>query len=156
MFTLLSLGTSIAWGFSVVALFLPQIFPASLKMSNGLVPIYFEATVVIITLVILGQMLELLAHAKTNGAIKELLNLVPPTALVIRSGNEMVVPLAEVRVGDRVRVKPGEKGPGSVVTGGTINLNGSFIMIARKIGGDTLLARIIDMVNEASRSKAPI
>ena len=184
MFTLIALGTSIAWVFSLAALFLPQIFPPSLKGHGGLVPVYFEATVIIITLVILGQMLELLAHAKTNGAIKELLNLVPPTALVIRDGVETVVPLAEVRVGDRIRVKPGEKIPvdgelvegngvvdesmitgeplpvekavEAAVTGGTINLNGSFIMVARKVGGDTLLARIIDMVNEASRSKAPI
>lgn len=184
MFTLLALGTSIAWIFSVIAVFFPQIFPESLKGHGGSVPVYFEATVIIITLVTLGQMLELLAHAKTNGAIKELLNLVPPTALVIRNGEETVVPLAEVIVGDQLRVKPGEKiavdgelveGNGVVdesmitgeplpvektikatVTGGTINLNGSFIMVARKVGGDTLLARIIDMVNEASRSKAPI
>jgi len=184
MFTLIALGTSIAWLFSITALFFPQIFPESLKGHGGLVPVYFEATVIILTLVILGQMLELLAHAKTNGAIKELLNLVPPTTLVIRNGEEMVVPLAEVLVGDHIRVKPGEKiavdgelveGNGVVdesmitgeplpvektiktaVTGGTINLNGSFVMVARKVGGDTLLARIIDMVNEASRSKAPI
>jgi heavy metal translocating P-type ATPase len=184
MFTLLSLGTSIAWVFSLAALFLPQIFPPSLKGHGGLVPVYFEATVIIITLVILGQMLELLAHAKTNGAIRELLNLVPPTALVIREGKETEIPLAEVRMGDRLRVKPGEripvdgeleegngvvdesmitgepipveKGKDAAVTGGTINLNGSFVMVALKVGGDTLLARIIDMVNEASRSKAPI
>ncbi len=184
MFTLIALGTGIAWLFSIAALFLPQIFPPSLKGHGGLVPVYFEAAAIIITLVILGQMLELLAHAKTNGAIKELLNLVPPTALVIRNGAETVVPLADVRVGDRIRVKPGEKIPvdgdlvegngvvdesmitgeplpvekaiDAAVTGGTINLNGSFVMVARKVGGDTLLARIIDMVNEASRSKAPI
>lgn len=184
MFTLIALGTGIAWAFSIAALFLPQIFPPSLKGHGGLVPVYFEAAAIIITLVILGQMLELLAHAKTNGAIKELLNLVPPTALVIRDGVEAVVPLADVRVGDRIRVKPGEKIPvdgelvegngvvdesmisgeplpvekaiAAAVTGGTINLNGSFVMVARKVGGDTLLARIIDMVNEASRSKAPI
>ncbi len=184
MFTLIALGTGIAWGFSIAALFLPQIFPPSLKGHGGLVPVYFEAAAIIITLVILGQMLELLAHAKTNGAIKELLNLVPPTALVVRDGVETVVPLADVRVGDRIRVKPGEKIPvdgelvegngvvdesmitgeplpvekavAAAVTGGTINLNGSFVMVARKVGGDTLLARIIDMVNEASRSKAPI
>jgi heavy metal translocating P-type ATPase len=184
MFTLIALGTGIAWGYSLAALFLPQIFPASLKTHGGLVPVYFEATAIIITLVILGQMLELLAHAKTNGAIKELLNLVPPTAFVIRNGEERVVPLADVRVGDRIRVKPGEKIPvdgeleagsgvvdesmitgeplpvektvAAAVTGGTINMNGSFVMVARKVGGDTLLARIIDMVNEASRSKAPI
>ncbi|HCM25088.1 MAG TPA: hypothetical protein DIC34_00825 [Treponema sp.] len=184
MFTLIALGTGIAWTFSVVALFFPGIFPASLRGHDGIVAGYFEATVVILTLVILGQMLELLAHAKTNGAIKELLNLVPPTALVIRDGKEAEIPLAEVRVADRIRVKPGEKipvdgeveegngvvdeamitgeaipvekGTGATVTGGTINLNGSFVMVALKVGGDTLLARIIDMVNEASRSKAPI
>ncbi|MFZ3109642.1 MAG: copper-translocating P-type ATPase [Rectinemataceae bacterium] len=184
MFTLITLGTGVAWFFSVVGTLLPGIFPASLKAADGFVPVYFEATVIIITLVILGQMLELLAHAKTNGAIKELLNLVPAEALVIRNGKETKIPLAEVAAGDLIRVKPGEKIPvdgalregsgvvdesmitgeplpvekrsGDKVTGGTINTNGSFVMVAEKVGGDTLLARIVAMVNEASRSKAPI
>ncbi|MFZ2782215.1 MAG: copper-translocating P-type ATPase [Rectinemataceae bacterium] len=184
MFTLITLGTGVAWLFSVVGTLLPGIFPASLKAADGFVPVYFEATVIIITLVILGQMLELLAHAKTNGAIKELLNLVPAEALVVRNGREMKIPLAEVVSGDMIRVKPGEKIPvdgslregsgivdesmitgepvpvekglGDKVTGGTINTNGSFVMVAEKVGGDTLLARIVAMVNEASRSKAPI
>lgn len=184
MFTLISLGTGIAWGYSIAGLFFSNYFPQSLKDMNGNVPSYFESAAIIITLVILGQMLELMAHAKTNSAIKELLNLVPPTALVIRDGVEIEIPLEEVVVGDKIRVKPGEKIPvdGSLiegssvvdesmitgepipvekkpsdkVTGGTINTNGSFIMMAEKVGGDTLLARIIDMVNEASRSKAPI
>lgn len=184
MFTLISLGTGVAWIYSLIATLFPMIFPPPLKNAEGMVAVYFEATTIIITLVILGQMLELLAHAKTNGAIKELLNLVPATALVLRDGKEVSVDLAEVVVGDLIRVKPGEKVPvdgaisegngvvdesmitgepipleklpGNAVTGGTINLNGSFIMEARKVGGDTLLARIVEMVNEASRSKAPI
>jgi len=184
MFTLIALGTGVAWLFSVIGTLFPGIFPASLRTMEGYVPVYFEATVIIIALVILGQMLELLAHAKTNSAIKELLNLVPAEALVIRNGKETKIPLLEVVVGDLIRVKPGEKipvdgslregsgvvdesmitgeplpvekGSGDKVTGGTININGSFAMIAEKVGGDTLLARIVEMVNEASRSKAPI
>jgi Cu+-exporting ATPase len=184
MFTLISLGTGVAWAYSLIATFLPALFPSSLKDGEGMVAVYFEATAIIITLVILGQMLELLAHAKTSGAIKELINLVPTTALVLRDGREVSVPLAEVLVGDLIRIKPGEKvpvdgavsdgsgvvdesmitgepiplekAPGDAVTGGTINVNGSFVMEARKVGGDTLLARIVEMVNEASRSKAPI
>lgn len=184
MFTLISLGTGVAWTYSLIATFFPGIFPPSLKNGEGMVAVYFEATAIIITLVILGQMLELLAHAKTNGAIKELLNLVPTTALVLRDGKEISVSLAEVAAGDLIRVKPGEKVPvdgaisegngvvdesmitgepiplekasGDAVTGGTININGSFVMKALKVGGDTLLARIVQMVNEASRSKAPI
>lgn len=184
MFTLIALGTGVAWTYSIVATIFPDIFPPSLRGKAGGVPVYFEATAIIITLVILGQMLELLAHAKTNGAIKELLNLVPATALVVRDGNEVEVPLSEVVTGDKIRVKPGEKipvdgvlaeGNGTVdesmitgeplpvekavkdaVTGGTINRNGSFVMVAEKVGGETLLARIVQMVNDASRSKAPI
>lgn len=184
MFTLISLGTSIAWLYSIAGLLFASYFPQALKDMDGMVPSYFESAAIIITLVILGQMLELMAHARTNSAIKELLNLVPPTALVIRNEKETVIPLAEVVVGDRIKVKPGgkipvdgsliegngvvdesmitgepipaEKNPADKITGGTININGSFIMVAEKIGGDTLLARIIDMVNEASRSKAPI
>ncbi|MDP2815418.1 MAG: copper-translocating P-type ATPase [Rectinemataceae bacterium] len=184
MFTLLALGTGVAWLFSVVATILPEIFPDSLKAQDGFAPVYFEATVIIIAFVILGQMLELLAHAKTNNAIKELLSLVPTEAVVIRDGQEKKIPLSDVVAGDLIRVKPGEKIPvdGSLregngvvdesmitgeplpvekklhdkVTGGTININGSFVMIAEKVGSETLLARIVEMVNEASRSKAPI
>jgi len=111
MFTLISLGTGVAWIYSLVATLLPRIFPPSLKDGEGMVAVYFEATAIIITLVILGQMLELLAHARTNGAIKELLTLVPTTALVLRDGQEVSLPLGEVHVGDRIRVKPGEKIP---------------------------------------------
>ena len=184
MFTLVSLGIGVAWTYSLVATLFAGIFPPALKNGAGLVPVYFEATAIITSLVLLGQMLELLAHAKTNGAIKELLNLVPATATVIRDGEEVSVALGEVRAGDLIRVKPGEKipvdgalvdgngvvdeamitgepipaekTPGGSVTGGTINLNGSFVMVAQKVGGETLLARIVGMVNEASRSKAPI
>jgi Cu2+-exporting ATPase len=184
MFTLLALGTGVAWLFSAAATLAPGIFPDTLKATDGYVPVYFEATVIIIAFVILGQMLELLAHAKTNNAIKELLNLVPTDAVVVRLGKEIKIPLEEVIAGDLLRVKHGEKIPvdGSLregngvvdesmitgeplpvekklhdkVTGGTININGSFVMVAEKVGSDTLLARIVEMVNEASRSKAPI
>jgi len=184
MFTLIALGAGTAWGYSLFGLLFSSYFPPALLDQHGNVPSYFESAAIIITLVILGQMLELLAHAKTNSSIKELLNLVPPTALVIRDGKEIFVPLLGVVVGDHIKVKPGEKIPvdgslveghgvvdesmitgeplpieknsGDKVTGGTINTNGSFVMLAETIGGDTLLARIIDMVNQASRSKAPI
>ncbi len=184
MFTLIMIGTAAAWIFSFFGLFFPDLFPESLKNAENQIPGYFEAASVIITLVILGQLLELLAHVRTNSAIKELLNLVPATAFVIRNGEETEVPLSEIHVNDILKVRPGDKipvdgiiqeGSGVVdesmitgeplpvdkvvddpVTGGTINSNGSFLMLAVKVGGETLLARIINMVNEASRSKAPI
>ncbi len=184
MWTLISLGVGAAYLFSVVALVLPDIFPPQFRDAQGNVHLYFEAAAVILTLVLLGQVLELRAHSKTNSAIKALLNLVPPVARVIRNGVEEEVPLEEVIVGDILRVKPGEKIPvdgsivkssaiidesmitgepipaekseGDKVTGGTINGKTSFEMKAEKIGSDTLLAQIIDMVNEASRSRAPI
>lgn len=184
MFTLIMIGTAAAWIFSFFGLFFPGLFPESLLNAENQIPGYFEAASVIITLVILGQLLELLAHVRTNSAIKELLNLVPATAFVIRNGEEREVPLSEVHVNDILKVRPGEKIPvdgmikegsgivdesmitgepmpvdkteGDSVTGGTINSNGSFLMTAVKVGGETLLARIINMVNEASRSKAPI
>lgn len=184
MFTLIGIGTGVAWIFSIFATMMPGIFPKEILASNGYPPVYFETTVIVLTLVILGQMLELLAHTKTNSAIKELLNLVPATAIVIRNGEEIEVNLSEVVVDDNIRVKPGNKIPvdgkviegagvvdesmisgepipveksiGEKVIGGTINTNGSFIMQALSVGGDTVLARIITMVNEASRSKAPI
>jgi len=184
MWTLISIGVGAAYLFSVFALLLPGVFPDQFKDSQGNVHLYFEAAAVILTLVLLGQVLELRAHSKTNSAIKALLSLVPPIARVIRNGQEEEIPLETVKVGDILRVKPGEKIPvdgiiteghavidGSMitgepipsdksenerVTGGTINGKTSFEMKAEKIGSDTLLAQIIEMVNVASRSRAPI
>lgn len=184
MWTLISIGVGAAYLFSVVALLAPGVFPDQFRDMHGNVHLYFEAAAVILTLVLLGQVLELRAHAKTNTAIKSLLNLVPPVARVIRNGSEEEIPLEHVQKGDVLKVKPGEKIPvdgiitegeatvdesmitgeplpvdkseGDKVTGGTINRNTSFSFRAEKVGKDTLLARIIEMVNEASRSKAPI
>jgi Cu2+-exporting ATPase len=184
MWTLISIGVGAAYLFSVFALIIPGAFPEQFKDASGNVHLYFEAAAVILTLVLLGQVLELRAHSKTNSAIKALLNLVPPVARVIRNGEEIELPLEEVQEGDILRVRPGEKIPvdGAItegnavvdesmitgepipvdkaendkVTGGTINSNTSFEMKAEKVGGDTLLAQIIEMVNQASRSRAPI
>ncbi|WP_062125323.1 copper-translocating P-type ATPase [Geofilum rubicundum] len=184
MWTLISIGVGAAYLFSVFALLIPGAFPEQFKDAIGNVHLYFEAAAVILTLVLLGQVLELRAHSKTNSAIKALLNLVPPVARVIRNGEEAEIPLEEVKKGDILRVRPGEKIPvdgvlttGNAVvdesmitgepipvdksqndqlTGGTINDNTSFEMKAEKVGGDTLLAQIIEMVNQASRSRAPI
>ncbi len=184
MWTLISLGVGAAFGFSVFGLLFPGIFPDQFKDAHGNVLVYFEAATVILTLVIIGQVLELKAHSKTNSAIKSLLNLSPPTAYVLKDGEETIVPLEHVQTGDRLRVKPGGKIPvdGSIVSGkatidesmitgepvpvektvgdkvlgGTINGKSSFEMTAEKVGSDTLLSQIISMVNEASRSKAPI
>lgn len=184
MWTLISIGVGAAYLFSVVALVLPGIFPAQFKDAQGNVHVYFEAASVILTLVLLGQVMELRAHSKTNTAIKALLQLTPPLARVIRNGQEEEIALEEVNVSDLLKVKPGEKIPvdGKIiegnatidesmitgepipaekstndkVTGGTINGNTVFVMQAEKVGSDTLLAQIIDMVNEASRSRAPI
>lgn len=184
MWTLISIGVGAAYLFSVFALILPGAFPEQFKDASGNVHLYFEAAAVILTLVILGQVLELRAHSKTNSAIKALLNLVPSVARVIRDGEETEIPLEEVVEGDLLRVRPGEKipvdgvvatgnavldesmitgepipvdkSPNDKVTGGTINGNTSFEMKAEKVGGDTLLAQIIEMVNQASRSRAPI
>ncbi len=183
MWTLISLGAGSAYLFSIVALIFPEIFPDQFKM-DGTVHLYFEAATVILTLILLGQVLELRARGKTNGAIRELLNLVPPEATVIRDGQEQNIPLEHVVLNDILKVKPGEKIPvdgevvsgrssvnesmisgeplpvekndGDPVTGGTVNGTGSFTMKALKVGSDTLLAQIIEMVNKASRSKAPI
>ena len=183
MWTLISMGAGAAYLFSVVALLFPDIFPDHFKM-NGAVQLYFEAAAVILTLILLGQVLELKARGRTNGAIRALLNLVPPEATVVRNGQEKKIPLEHVKIGDILKIKPGEKIPvdgkvikghsavdesmitgesipaekneGDSVTGGTVNGTGSFEMNALKIGSDTLLAQIIDMVNKASRSKAPI
>ena len=183
MWTLISLGVGAAYIFSVVGLLFPQLFPGDFKM-NGQVHLYFEAATVILTLVLLGQVMELRAHQQTNSAIKELLDLVPPEAVVIRDGVEKRIAVEDIQIEDILRVKPGDKipvdgvvtkGHSSVdesmitgepipvekqenekVTAGTINGNGSFEMKAIKIGSDTLLAQIIDLVNQASRSRAPI
>ena len=183
MWTLISLGAGAAYLFSTVGLLLPEIFPDQFKM-DGAVHLYFEAATVILTLILLCQVLELKARGQTNSAIRELLNLVPPEATVIRNGQEQKIPLEHVKLNDILKIKPGEKIPvdgevmkgrsavdesmitgeplavekneGDSVTGGTVNGTGSFEMKALKIGSDTLLAQIIDMVNKASRSKAPI
>jgi heavy metal translocating P-type ATPase len=184
MWTLISIGVGAAYIFSVVALVLPGIFPPQFQDADGNVHIYFEAVAVILTLVLMGQVLELRAHSKTNTAIKALLGLVPPVARLVRNGMEEEVPLEQVKVGDILKVKPGEKVPvdgvlregtavinesmitgepipaekstGDRVTGGTINGKTVFEMRAVKVGSDTLLAQIIEMVNQASRSRAPI
>lgn len=184
MWTLISIGVGTAYIFSVVALLVPSVFPPQFKDMNGNVHIYFEAAAVILTLVLLGQVLELRAHSKTNSAIKALLGLVPPVARVIRNGMEEEIPLEDVKAGDILKVKPGEKIPvdgsikvgsavidesmitgepvpaekseGDKVTGGTINGKTAFEMKAEQVGSETLLAQIIEMVNTASRSRAPI
>ncbi len=183
MWTLVSLGTGAAYLFSIVALVFPDVFPDQFKM-DGAVHLYFEAATVILSLILLGQVLELKARGQTNSAIRALLNLVPPEATVIRNGQEQNIPLEQVVLNDILKIKPGEKIPvdgevvkghsavdesmitgeplavekneGDKVTGGTVNGTGSFEMKAQKVGADTLLAQIIDMVNKASRSKAPI
>ena len=184
MFSLIGLGTTAAFLFSVFTLLLPSMLPAAFKM-NGMIPLYFEAAAVIITLVLMGQVLELRARSKTNSAIKSLLELAPNTAFRIKAdGAEEEIHLDQVHVGDQLRVKPGGKVPvdgelvdghsnidesmitgepvpvekqlGSKVNAGTVNQLGSFVMRADKVGTDTLLARIVQMVNEAGRSRAPI
>jgi heavy metal translocating P-type ATPase len=184
MFTLIGIGSGVAWLFSVTALLFPGIFPDQFKSHGGTVYVYFEATTVILTLVLLGQLLEARAHGKTNSAIKELLKLAPNKATKIIDGKEQVVAIDSIQKGDLLRVKPGEKIPvdgsikegestidesmisgepipvdktaGDKVSSGTINGNKTFIMIAEKVGSETLLSHIIEMVNSASRSKAPI
>jgi Cu+-exporting ATPase len=185
MFTLIAIGTSAAYGFSVVAALAPGIFPASFRESDGSIATYFEAAAVIVTLVLLGQALELRARSQTSGAIRALLGLQPSTARrVSADGADEDVALAEVHPGDNLRVRPGEKIPvdgivlegrstvdesmitgeaipvekmeGVRVTGGTINSTGSFVMRAEKVGSDTVLAKIVKMVSEAQRTRAPI
>jgi len=185
MFTLIGLGVSVAWTYSVVALLAPDIFPATMQFDDGLVHIYFEAAAVITTLVLLGQVLELRARSQTNAAIKMLLGLAPNTARIVReNGSEEDIPLELVAVGDILRVRPGEKIPvdglvtdgnssvdesmvtgepipveknqGERVIGATVNGTGSLLMSAEKIGADTLLSQIVHMVSEAQRSRAPI
>ena len=185
MFTLIGIGTGVAFGFSVLGLLMPSVFPQEFKTENETVHLYFEATAVILTLVLFGQYLEARAHSKTNGAIKELLKLAPSEAVkVLDNGEEIIIPIEDIKVGDLIRIKPGDKiavdgvikeGNSSVdesmITGeampvdknigdrvscGTINGNKSFVMEAQKVGADTLLSQIIRMVNEAASSKAPI
>ena len=184
MFTLIGIGSGIAWLFSVFAMLFPEVFPADFKTADGNVFVYFEATTVILTLVLLGQLLEARAHSQTSGAIKELLKLVPATATLVADGEDSVIAIDKIEKGNLLRVKPGEKIPvdGSIVEGqssidesmitgepipvdkgvddkvssGTINGTKSFVMKAEKVGSETLLSQIIDMVNTASRSKAPI
>ena len=185
MFTLIALGTGVAYLYSLVAFFLPDIFPAKMRMENGLVDVYFEAAAVIITLVILGQVMELRARSQTNNAIRALLDLAPKTAYVVqKEGADKEVPLEDVVPGDHLRVRPGDSVPldgvivegrstldesmitgesmpltksaGDKVTGGTLNQTGSFIMEAQKVGSETLLSQIVHMVAEAQRSRAPI
>jgi len=185
MFTLIAMGTGVAWAYSMVAALLPGVFPAAFRTAHGAVPAYFEAAAVITVLVLLGQLLELRARETTSGAIRALLDLSPKLARRVRAdGSDEEVPLDEVLVGDTLRVRPGEKVPvdgvvldgrgtvdESMVTGesmpvtkeaqskligGTINQTGGLVMRAEKIGRDTMLARIVQMVAEAQRSRAPI
>ncbi len=184
MFTLIGIGAGVAWLFSVFGMLFPEIFPAQFKTHHGTVHVYFEATTVILTLVLLGQLLEARAHSKTNNAVKELLKLAPNKAIKVVGGKEEVIAIDKIKIGDLLRVKPGDKIPvdgvihegessidesmitgepipvdkkkGDQVSSGTINGNQSFVMKAEKVGADTLLAQIIEMVNKASRSQAPI
>ena len=185
MFTLIGLGTGVAYTYSVIATVAPGIFPQSLRRMGGYPDVYFEAAAAITTLVLLGQVMELRARSRTSAAIRALLDLSPKTArLISASGEEKDVPLEQVKVGDKLRVRPGEivpvdgtvfegrssvdesmitgesipveKEPGSKVIGATINSTGSFIMQAERVGSETLLARIVQLVGQAQRSRAPI
>src|SRR5207344_2755597 len=185
MFTLIAMGTGVAWLYSVAATIMPDAFPAAFRAGDGAVAVYFEAAAVITVLVLLGQVLELRAREQTSGAIRALLDLAPKTARRIApDGSETEVPLDSMMVGDKLRVRPGEKVPvdgmivegrsaldESMVTGesmpvtkqvgdkviaGTLNTTGSFVMRAEKVGRDTMLARIVQMVAAAQRSRAPI
>jgi Cu+-exporting ATPase len=183
MFTLIAIGVGAAFAFSAVAMLAPNLFPHTMQHA-GKVDIYFEAAAVIVVLVLLGQVLELHARSRTGSAIKELLNLAPPTARQVTPDGDNIVPLDQVKVGDLLRVVPGDKVPvdgavveghssveesmvtgeplpveksiGDKVTGGTVNGTGSFVMRADRIGNDTLLGQIVNMVAEAQRSRAPV
>lgn len=184
MFTLIGIGAGVAFLFSLFGLFFPALFPDEFKTHNGTVSLYFEATTVILTLVLLGQLLEARAHSRTSGAIKELLKLAPTEATLVSNGADKVISIHDIKKGDLLRVKPGDKIPvdGKITDGestinesmisgepipvdkkiedsviaGTINGNKSFVMIAEKVGSETLLSQIVKMVNDASRSRAPI
>lgn len=184
MFTLIALGTWVAWGYSLVATVMPARIPEAFRTSNGAAAVYFEAACVIITLALLGQVLELKAREKTGGALRALMKLAPPTARRINDEKEEEVEVGTIAVGDLLRIRAAERIPvdgvvmegeshvdesmltgesvpvskeaGSPVTGGSLNQAGSFIMRAEKVGADTLLARIVGMVGEAQRSRAPV
>lgn len=185
MFTLIAMGTGVAWIYSVAATVTPDIFPDSFRGESGAVPVYFEAAAVIVTLVLLGQILELKARERTGGAIKALLGLAPKTAHRIDdNGDAQEIAIEDIQVGDHLRIRPGEKVPvdgvvsegsshidesmvtgepmpvekqaGSKVIGATVNANGSIIIRAEKVGRDTMLAQIVKMVADAQRSRAPI
>ncbi len=185
MFTLIGLGVSVAWLYSVTGVLFPDIFPETVRNALGVIPVYFEAAAVITTLVLLGQVLELRARSSTNAAIKALLGLAPNTARIVRDdGSEEDIPLEQVKPGDVLRVRPGEKIPvdgtvvegessvdesmvtgepipvektaGDKLIGATVNNTGSMLMRAEKVGADTLLSQIVQMVAEAQRSRAPI
>jgi Cu+-exporting ATPase len=184
MFTLIGMGTGVAYLYSVVATLFPRIFPQSLRGMDGYPDVYFEAAAAITTLVLLGQVLELRARSRTGAAIRALLDLTPKTARILHDGKEEDIPLAQVKPGDRLRVRPGEKipadgvviegsssideamitgesmpvtkTPGSRVIGATVNQTGSFVMRAEQVGSETLLAQIVRLVSQAQRSRAPI
>ncbi len=184
MFTLIAMGTGVAYFYSLIATLFPEIFPASFREMSGRPAVYFEAAAAIVTLVLLGQVLELRARSRTGAAIRALLDLAPRTARVLRNGVEQDIPLDQVQVGDRLRVRPGEKVPvdgvvleggssvdesmitgesvpvekteGARMIGATVNGSGSFIMRAERVGSETLLAQIVNMVSQAQRSRAPI
>jgi len=184
MFTLIALGTGVAWSYSVVATFAPFAFPPALRSADGAVAVYYEAAAAITVLALLGQVLELRARENTSGAIRSLLNLAPKTARLVKDGSEEDVPLETIVAGDHVRVRPGEnvavdgevveglsaldesmvtgeampvtKGVGARVIGGTLNRSGTLVIRAEKVGRDSTLARIVQMVADAQRSRAPI
>ncbi|MHA6332881.1 heavy metal translocating P-type ATPase [Qipengyuania sp. CAU 1752] len=184
MFTLIAIGTGAAWSYSVVAILAPSVFPDAFRAADGTVAVYFEAAAVITVLVLLGQVLELRARERTSDALKSLLGLAPSTARLIGADGESEVPIEDLAIGDNLRIRPGEKIPvdgvviegsssvdeamvtgepmpvskseGDPVIGGTINGTGALVMAAEKLGRDTLLARIVQMVAEAQRSRAPI
>lgn len=184
MFTLIGIGAGVAWLFSVFGMLVPDFFPDQFKSASGAVHVYIEAATVILTLVLLGQLLEARAHSQTNSAVKELLKLAPNKAVKVVDGEEVEVSIEEIELGDILRVKPGDRIPvdgvitegassidesmisgepipvtkvlGDQVSSGTINGNQSFLMKAEKVGSDTLLSQIIHMVNHAGRSRAPI
>ena len=185
MFTLIALGVAVAYGYSVVATLAPGLFPSTLKGMNGEVGVYFEAAAAIVTLVLLGQVLELGARSRTNAAIRALLGLAPKTARRIEdNGDEKDVPLDQIQAGDKLRVRPGEKvpvdgvvlegtssmdesmitgepmpvekGPGAKLIGATLNTTGSLVMRAERVGSETMLSQIVQMVAEAQRSQAPV
>lgn len=184
MFTLIGIGAGAAWVFSVIALFWPDLFPAQFRSHHDSVHVYFEAATVILTLVLLGQLLEARAHHRTSDAVRQLLQLAPNVAIKVENGEEKQVSVSMILPGDLLRIKPGEKIPvdgiltegvsdidesmlsgesmpvnkiaGDEVSAGTLNTTGSFLMTAKRVGADTLLAQIVNMVNEASRSQAPI